>query len=314
MEPNGIVIGIVTNLEDPEKLGRVKVAYPHLDSEESDWARLATLMAGKNRGSFFRPEVGDEVLVAFLQGNNRYPFVIGSLWNGVDTPPPDGGKAKENNWRFIKSRSGHTLKFDDTKDKEQVEIKTKQGHTLLLDDTKDKNNIKWTSTSGHTLHFYDVKDKTFVQLETTGGHTLRLDDLKDKGFAELKTKSGHRVKLNDAKGKETIEIVDKDAKRKIVIDCAKKKLQIICNEGDVEVKVPNGAFKVDAKTIEMKAKTAVKVEAGSSMELKAKAALQAQAQAIEAKAQATMKLQASTTMDVQASGPVTVKGAIINLN
>ncbi|MEM7119207.1 MAG: phage baseplate assembly protein V [Chloroflexota bacterium] len=251
MEPNGIVIGIVADLEDPEKLGRVKVTFPHLDGEESNWARLATLMAGKNRGSFFRPEVGDEVLVAFLQGNIRYPFIIGSLWNGKDMPPPADGKVKENNWRFIKSRSGHTLKFDDTKDREQVEIKTK---------------------------------------------------------------SGHCVKLNDTKGEETIEIVDKDAKRKIVIDCAKKKLKIICDEGDVEVKVPNGAFKVDANTIEMKSKTAVKTEAGTSMEFKAKAALKTQAQAIEAQAQASMRLQASATMDIKASGPVTVKGAIINLN
>ena len=251
MNPNGIVIGIVSDLEDPDKLGRVKVTYPHLEDQQSDWARLATLMAGKDRGSFFRPEVGDEVLVAFLQGNGRFPLIIGSLWNSNATPPPDDGKAKENNWRFIKSRSGHVLKFDDTKDKENVEIKTKKGHTVLLDDTK---------------------------------------------------------------GKEKIEVIDKDKKRKIVIDCTKKKIQIICDEGDVEVQVPKGAFKVAAKTIEMKAQTAVAVDAGSNMDLKAKAALKAQAQSVEATAQATMKLQANAMMDVKASGPVNVKGAIINLN
>lgn len=122
MANHGVVIGIVSSLEDPENLGRIKVKYPHLDSEESNWARLATPMAGKDRGVFFRPELNDEVLVTFLQGDVRFPLILGSLWNGVDKPPKDDGKAKENNWRFIKSRSGHLLKLDDTKGKEKVEI------------------------------------------------------------------------------------------------------------------------------------------------------------------------------------------------
>ena len=85
----GVVVGIVTaNQGDPDGLGRVKVRFPWLASDaESAWARIATLMAGNKRGSFFLPEVEDEVLVAFEHGDLRYPYILGALWNGKDKPP-----------------------------------------------------------------------------------------------------------------------------------------------------------------------------------------------------------------------------------
>ena len=83
----GVVTGVVTNNKDPDKLGRVKVRFPWLsDTDESWWARVASPMAGKDRGVFFLPEVDDEVLVAFEHGDPRFPYVIGALWNG-STPP-----------------------------------------------------------------------------------------------------------------------------------------------------------------------------------------------------------------------------------
>jgi uncharacterized protein involved in type VI secretion and phage assembly len=142
MEANGIVTGVVVDLEDPEKLGRVKVNYPHLDGKQSNWARLVSPMAGASRGVFFRPEVGDEVLVAFLHGDMRYPLILGSLWNGKDKPPADDGKAKENNWRFIKSRSGHVIKLDDTKSEETIEIIDKSNkHKIVIDSANKKLRI-----------------------------------------------------------------------------------------------------------------------------------------------------------------------------
>ncbi len=137
-----MVIGIVTNLEDPDKLGRIKVKYPHLGDEQSNWARLVSPMGGSERGVFFRPEVNDEVLVTFLQGDMRFPMILGGLWNGKDKPPKDDGKAKENNWRFIKSRSGHLLKLDDTKGKEKIEIIDKgQKHKIVIDCSGKKIQI-----------------------------------------------------------------------------------------------------------------------------------------------------------------------------
>jgi len=85
---SGVMVAIVTNNKDPDGMGRVKLKLPWLsDDYESDWARIATLMAGPERGVYFLPEVDDEVLIAFEHGDIRRPMVLGCLWNGVDAPP-----------------------------------------------------------------------------------------------------------------------------------------------------------------------------------------------------------------------------------
>jgi uncharacterized protein involved in type VI secretion and phage assembly len=88
---NGIVVAIVDDLNDQDDLGRVRVRYPHLNDEISDWARVATPMGGKGRGLFFRPEKNDEVLVAFELGDPRRPYIVGGLWSKADPPPEDDG-------------------------------------------------------------------------------------------------------------------------------------------------------------------------------------------------------------------------------
>jgi len=129
---NGVVIGVVKDLEDPLALGRVVVEYPVLDDKQSAYARLVVPMAGKERGTFFRPEVGDEVLVAFEHGEPRRPYVLGSLWSTVD-PPPDGQGGKvENDVRVIVSRSGHVVRLDDTPGSEKIEIVDKDGERLVV--------------------------------------------------------------------------------------------------------------------------------------------------------------------------------------
>ena len=131
----GVVIGIVTNNKDPEDMGRVKVKFPWLsDSDESTWARVAALMAGKERGFYFLPEVDDEVLVVFEHGDMRFPYVLGALWNGKDKPPAKNDDGK-NNVRLIKSRSGHTIRLTDEAGKEKIEIIDKSGNNKLVIDT-----------------------------------------------------------------------------------------------------------------------------------------------------------------------------------
>lgn len=132
----GVYPALVTDVQDPDGQGRVKVSLPFVNSDEGPqaaaWARLATFMAGADRGSWFIPDVNDEVLVAFLAGDARHPVVIGALWNGVDAPPEtmDSG----NNLRSITSRSGHRLLFDDSLAAEKVVLETQSGHRLELDD------------------------------------------------------------------------------------------------------------------------------------------------------------------------------------
>jgi uncharacterized protein involved in type VI secretion and phage assembly len=109
----GVAVAIVTQNHDPERLCRVKVRYPWYDQpRESYWARLSVPMAGKDRGVVMIPEVGDEVLVAFEREDLRFPYVLGGLWNGVDTPPETNADGK-NDKRIVKSRKGHYLLFND---------------------------------------------------------------------------------------------------------------------------------------------------------------------------------------------------------
>jgi len=188
---SGVVIGIVTNNQDPDGLGRVKVKFPWLsDADESAWARVAVPMAGKERGIYFLPEVEDEVLVAFEHGDLRFPYVIGSLWNGKDTPPAKNDDGK-NNVRLIKSRSGHVIRLNDEDGKEKIEIVDKSGKNSLTFDT-----------ASDTLTITADKD---IILSAVNG-TIKLNaqkvELKSSGNAKIEAGAGMDVK---ASGQMTIQ-------------------------------------------------------------------------------------------------------------
>lgn len=148
----GVAIAIVTQNKDDEGLRRVKVRYPwHIKPSVSYWARIATPMAGKDRGFLMIPEIGDEVLVAFEKEDLRFPYVLGALWNGVDKPPvPSDGK---NDKRIITSRKKHHLLFDDGASG-VVELAHVKGRKIVFDDNgfivKDEkgNVVKVDSNSG----------------------------------------------------------------------------------------------------------------------------------------------------------------------
>jgi uncharacterized protein involved in type VI secretion and phage assembly len=140
----GVAIAVVTNNKDPENLARVKVKYPWRNSEdESYWARILTFMGGNDRGGYFLPEVEDEVLVAFENGDIDHPVILGSLWSGKMKPPEKNTDGK-NNRRLIKSRSGHKIILDDTQGAEKIEIFDKSDNNLIRIDTSS-NTIEITS-------------------------------------------------------------------------------------------------------------------------------------------------------------------------
>jgi uncharacterized protein involved in type VI secretion and phage assembly len=140
----GVAVAIVTNNKDDEGMGRIKVKFPWLsDEEESWWARVATPMAGKDRGIYFLPEVDDEVLVAFEHGDIRSPVIVGSMWNGVDNPPTTNSDGK-NDVRMIRSRSGHEIRLNDANGQETVEIKDKNGNSMVIATADDSITISCT--------------------------------------------------------------------------------------------------------------------------------------------------------------------------
>jgi uncharacterized protein involved in type VI secretion and phage assembly len=132
----GVVVGVVTNNQDPDKLGRVKVKFPWLsDADTSPWARIATPMGGAGRGFFFIPDVNDEVLVVFEQGMKDRPYILGTLWSSVDKPP--GAVADDKNAkRFIKSKAGSLIEFDDTEGAAKITISDKEAKASIVIDSK----------------------------------------------------------------------------------------------------------------------------------------------------------------------------------
>lgn len=132
----GVYPGTVADTQDPDSQGRVKVELLVTPVDGGDrfavWARVATLMAGDDRGSFFIPDKGDEVLIAFGGGDVRFPYVVGALWNGKDKPPQS--MDADNNIRVLKTRSGHKLEFDDTQGAAKITLTTPLGNEVVLDD------------------------------------------------------------------------------------------------------------------------------------------------------------------------------------
>lgn len=124
---NGVLIGVVSDLNDPRELGRVKVTLPALGQTTSGWAHVVAPMAGAGRGALFRPEVGDAVVLAAEMGDIEKLYVLGGLWSAAAPPPRAVNPSAKNNVRTIVSRSGHVLTFDDTPDKERLELTDKTG-------------------------------------------------------------------------------------------------------------------------------------------------------------------------------------------
>lgn len=106
----GLAIGIVTDVKDPERLGRVRLRFPWLDDElKSDWISVASAFAGKDRGVYWMPEVDDEMVVGFLHGDFDRAVVLGAMWN-----PPNPGPSPDPRQRMLRSKNGHTIRFVDS--------------------------------------------------------------------------------------------------------------------------------------------------------------------------------------------------------
>ena len=126
----------VCDIVDPDSLGRIRIALPWSPDASGEryevWARQATLFAGNDRGSWFMPEVDDEVLVVFEGGDVRRPYIVGGLWNGSDAPPESAetGNVK----KVIKSRNGVVITIEDRQGQESLKLETPGGCSVTLKD------------------------------------------------------------------------------------------------------------------------------------------------------------------------------------
>ncbi|HEX9102319.1 MAG TPA: phage baseplate assembly protein V [Polyangia bacterium] len=173
----GVMVGIVTNIAHDSGDYRVKVRFPTLPNggqqgEDSSWFRIISYMAGKDRGTFWLPEVEDEVLVCFVNGDFNQGVILGAFWNGTDKPiysnkdaagkVTDAGfqgkhEAKKNDLRVFRSRVGHQLVFNDNASEPRVALHSKQKHRIVLD---DKDNAPTQ------IEIYDGKEENYILIDT----------------------------------------------------------------------------------------------------------------------------------------------------
>jgi phage protein D/phage baseplate assembly protein gpV len=206
-----IVIGQVSDAADPEKAGRVKLTFPWLSADYvSDWARTVQAGAGKDRGWQVLPEVGDEVLVAFEQGDFRRPMVLGGLFNGVDTMPSgpmdlvDGGTGRINR-RSMVSRLGHRVDLVDASGKEGVRVATTDEKLKLIMDHSGTvitlhadGRVVIEGTHGVTIDSASANMElkgNQIAIKATGGVTV------DGGGGAVDVKAGSQLSLTGVSAK-----------------------------------------------------------------------------------------------------------------
>lgn len=179
----GVAIGIVRDNKDSSGMGRVKVSFPwHSQPQQSYWARVATPMAGKNRGIYFIPEVNDEVLIAFERGDVRFPYVVGSLWNGPDPAPQNNGDGK-NDVRVIHSRSHHKITINDGS-QPLVQVELADGKRLTL----DQNGIELDDKQGNKVTIQSSAGSITVQAATS--LSLKAPQITIEATGTMTVKSG----------------------------------------------------------------------------------------------------------------------------
>jgi uncharacterized protein involved in type VI secretion and phage assembly len=186
----GVAIGIVTENKDASGQGRVKVKFPwYEDADSSYWARVATPMAGPERGIYFVPEIDDEVLVAFERGDLRFPYVLGSLWSGVDKAPENNADGK-NDIRLVKTRKGHKLTFNDGA-RGLVRIELNDGKFIEIDD----DHIKMKDVAGNAITM-DKSGKITVEAVTK--LEFKAPQVEVTAAATMKLKAGALLTLEGA--------------------------------------------------------------------------------------------------------------------
>lgn len=183
---SGLQCGVVTDLEDPEGEDRIKCRLPLIStSEEGVWARLATLDAGKERGTYFRPEIDDEVVVGFLNDDPRYPVILG-MCNSSAKPAPEAAR-NENNHKGYISREKLKFSFDD--EKKVIGLETPAGNKLTL--SEDAHGITIEDQNGNKI----ALDDSGITIQSVKDLVLKAsNDVKVSGMnAELSAQSAFKA-------------------------------------------------------------------------------------------------------------------------
>jgi hypothetical protein len=182
-----LVIGLVTNNDDPDKLGRVKVRFPTLsDADESTWARVATPGGGAQRGLQWLPEVGDEVLVGFELDDKTRPMILGGLWSRKDKPPQaDATQGGQTTLRLLASRKNHRVVLTDD---------PKSAVDLTLGDSKSALHLEKAESSLNGEQKLQITGAT-IEIKATQKLVIEAPQIEVTARSELKL-TGKPIRLN----------------------------------------------------------------------------------------------------------------------
>lgn len=206
----GVEVALVTNVNDPQKEGRVKVCLPRLPGKpETGWVRLSQPAAGPGRGIYWLPMVGDEVLVGFERGSVSHPYVIGCLWNGKDKPMKNAFNP-DNTTRMIQTASGHQVILEDKDGEEKIIIADSSGKRSVTFDVKAKKfiieakegDVEISAEKKIVLHCEDLEIKSNKTGKVDIGSAFDLM-VSDKGALKAGSQmniKAERVDLNPSGG------------------------------------------------------------------------------------------------------------------
>ncbi|MBE2184514.1 MAG: VgrG-related protein [Anaerolineae bacterium] len=176
----GLAVAVVTNIQDDEGLGRVKVKYPWLSGTndqdiESFWAPVVSVGAGPNTGLFWLPEVNDTVLIAFEHGNVNRPFVLGGIWNSKAAPPVDKNKQQQSGkvlTRALQTTSGHKILFTDSDSDSKMQIIDKASVTTITLDAQNKAATIDSQGKGtfKTSQAMTIESNANISMKSSGGN------------------------------------------------------------------------------------------------------------------------------------------------
>lgn len=188
---HGAVVGVVTNNTDaewhldPKSKGRVKVRFPWLhDDVESHWARVAQPYAGDGRGTYWMPELGDEVCVIFEGGDINNPYVLGGIWNGPDVPPAPGNPDGKDDTKIWQTRNGHKFVFEDHPGGERITLTDGPGSRHLVIDVVG-DTITLTAAPGDITFEAPQENIKFECVD------LEIDVRRDSTWTHDTTRSDH---------------------------------------------------------------------------------------------------------------------------
>jgi len=192
---SGLQIGVVTQLEnDPDGEDRIKVRIPVIDNaEDGIWCRVSSLDAGNNRGMFFRPELGDEVIVGFINNDPRHAIVLGMLNSSAKPAPLQA--ADDNNEKGYVSRSEMKMIFND--DKKSIQIETPAGNKVLI--SEDDKQIHFEDQNGNKI----TMNQDGITIESVKDIVMKAQkDIQAEAQANVSIKGSAQAKLEGTGGAE----------------------------------------------------------------------------------------------------------------